>query len=110
MSVFILILLNESNTFQCKSTHAVYSFVTYCKQGLTCCSHKKLNLNLLVLKQQAIRTLERCAICMRSTKRVSAERIAKLDAFYRLMSKNCLHNFVGNELQLNLKDMPFSIV
>jgi len=65
MSVFILILFNVDNTFECESTHDLYSFVMFCKQWLTFCLHKKLNLNMLILTPQIIRTLESCGISMK---------------------------------------------
>jgi len=64
MSVFILTLFNENKTIECDSTHDLYSFVKYSKQGLTFCSHKKLNLNMLILTPQIIRNPECCRIRM----------------------------------------------
>ena len=64
MPVFILTLFNENNTFECDGTHDIYSYVKYCKQGLAFCSHKKLNLNMLILTPQIIPTPECCRISM----------------------------------------------
>jgi hypothetical protein len=74
MLVFILTLFNVYNTFECESTHNLYSFLMYCKQWLTLCLHKKLNLYMLILTQQIIRTLETCGISMNEHKAVFGRR------------------------------------
>ena len=63
--VFIRILFNGNKTFGCERTHDVCSFVKYCKHGLMFCSHKNLNLNILVLAPQIILTLGCCGISMK---------------------------------------------